>query len=60
MPQGTFPAVVDYEAVVELNYKAQMTAWWTMNLSLQRAIHPGGSRANRDAWVFILAATIRL
>src|ERR1043166_7884105 len=52
---GTFPKLVDYEAVIELNYKAQMTAWWTLNLSLQRPIHPGGSAANRDAWAFILA-----
>jgi porin len=57
---GTFPFPVDYEAVVELNYKAQMTAWWTVNTSLQRPIHPGGSAANRDAWAFILASTLRL
>lgn len=58
---GFFPndALVDYEAVVELSYKAQMTAWWTMHASVQRAIHPGGSAAIPDAWVFILAATLR-
>lgn len=58
---GFFPsdALVDYEAVVELSYKAQMTAWWTMHVDVQRAIHPGGSAAIPDAWVFILAATLR-
>lgn len=58
---GFFPAdaLVDYEAVVELSYKAQMTAWCTMIVDVQRAIHPGGSAAIPDAWVFILAATLR-
>jgi porin len=56
---GTFSHLVDYEAVVELNYKAQMTAWWTLNLSLERAIHPGGSAAIRDSWALILASTLR-
>ena len=58
---GFFPdsALVDFEAVVELSYKAQMTAWWTMHASVQRAIHPGGSGAIPDAWVFILASTLR-
>jgi porin len=56
---GTFPKLVDYEAAVELNYKAQMTAWWTMHVSMQRAIHPGGSGTIKDAWAFILASTLR-
>jgi len=56
---GTFPHLVDYEAVVELNYKAQLTAWWTFSASIQRPIHPGGSAANRDSWAFILASTLR-
>jgi len=56
---GTFPKLVDFEGAVELNYKAQMTAWWTMSVSLQRVIHPGGSGVNRDAWAFILASTLR-
>jgi porin len=56
---GTFPHLVDYEAAVELNYKAQVTAWLTVSACLERAIHPGGSAANRDAWAFILASTIR-
>jgi porin len=54
-----FPDTADYEAVVELSYKAQMTAWWTMHVDVQRAIHPGGSAAVPDAWVFILASTLR-
>jgi porin len=56
---GTFPNLVDYEAVVELSYKAQMTAWWTLHASLQRPIHPGGSAAIPNAWAFILASTLR-
>jgi len=54
-----FPAVVDYEAAVELNYKAQMTAWWTLHASVQRTFHPGGSATNPDSWAFILATTLR-
>jgi len=58
---GFYPdtALVDYEAVVELSYKAQVTAWWTLHGSLQRAMHPGGSAAVPDAWVFVLASTLR-
>lgn len=56
---GTFSHLVDYEAVVEVNYKAQMTAWWTLHVSGQRAIHPGGSGAHPDAWAVVLASTLR-
>ena len=56
-----FPKLADYEGVVELNYKAQMTAWWTVQPSLQRVFHPGGrlSAAIPDSWVFILQTTLR-
>jgi porin len=56
---GTFAHLVDYEAVIELNYKAQVTAWWTVNFSLQHPIHPGGSGAIPDAWAAIVASTVR-
>jgi len=56
---GAFPALVDYEGVVEINYKAQLTAWWTMHGSLQRVLHPGGSGAIPNSWAFILASTLR-
>lgn len=56
---GTFAGILDYEAVVEVTYKAQMTAWWTVQTSVQRAIHPGGSDANPDSWAFIIASTVR-
>ena len=56
---GTFPHLLDYEAVIELDYKAQMTAWWTLQASVERPIHPGGSAAIHDAWAFILASTLR-
>jgi porin len=56
---GTFPHLVDYEAAVELSYKAQLTAWWTLHFSVERAIHPGGSAAIRDSWALIVASTLR-
>jgi len=51
----------DYEAVFELSYKAQMTAWWTLEPSLQRVFHPGGRVQGNipDSWVFILQTTLR-
>jgi len=55
---GAF-VVSDYEAVVELNYKMQVAAWWTVQPSLQYAIHPGGSSAIEDAWIFVLQTTVR-
>ncbi|MGH7993178.1 MAG: carbohydrate porin, partial [Limisphaerales bacterium] len=56
-----FAKLADYEGVIELSYKAQMTAWWTVQPSLQRVFHPGG-RASADlpdAWVFIVQTTLR-
>jgi porin len=32
----------DYEAAIELSYKMQVTAWWTLQPSLQYTFHPGG------------------
>jgi len=32
----------DYEAVIEGSYKAQLTAWWTVQPSIQWVMHPGG------------------
>ena len=56
-----FSKLADYEAVAELSYKAQMTAWWTLQPSLQRVFHPGGriERDIPDAWVFIVQTTLR-
>jgi porin len=31
----------DYEAVIEFSYRAQMTAWWTLQADLQWIMHPG-------------------
>ena len=58
---SAFEKLADYEAVIELSYKAQMTAWWTVQPSVQRVIHPGGRvLANiPDAWVFIVQTTFR-
>lgn len=55
---GAF-VVGDYEAAIELNYKLQLAAWWTVQPSLQYAIHPGGSGAIDNAWVFIVQTTLR-
>lgn len=54
--------VVDYEGVIELTYKAQLTAWWAMHASVQRVIHPGGKSLGDipDAWAMVLMTTLRL
>ncbi|HWX22121.1 MAG TPA: carbohydrate porin [Candidatus Binatia bacterium] len=54
-----FPQLADYETVLEVSYKAQLTAWWTLQPSLQRVFHPGGSGAIPNATVFILQTTLR-
>jgi len=61
---GTYPERADYEAVIELSYKAQLTAWLTAHVSIERVIHPGGhtlpgNTNPKDCWAFILASTIR-
>jgi porin len=60
---GTDLPLPDYEGVIELSYKAQLTAWWTLQPSLQWAIHPGGrtdpERQPEDAIAFILQTTLR-
>jgi porin len=55
---GTF-VVADYEAAIEVNYKVQLAAWWTIQPSFQYAMHPGGSGEIENAWVFILQSTLR-
>ena len=57
---GTVP-VADYEGVLELNYRIQVTAWWVLQLSGQRVFHPGGRLSVElpDAWVCILGTTLR-
>lgn len=56
-----FTKSADYEAVIEASYKAQLTAWWTLQPSVQRVIHPGGRVQGNtpDAWVFIIQTTLR-
>jgi porin len=51
--------VSDHEIALELSYKVQATAWWTLQPSLQRVLHPGGSSAIPDATVLILQSTFR-
>lgn len=50
---------VDYENVIELNYRAQLTAWWQLQISYQHVFHPGGSRALPGADVLALQTTLR-
>lgn len=56
-----FPKLADYEAVIELSYKAQLTAWWTLQPSVQRVFHPGGRVMGDipDAWAVIVQTTLR-
>ena len=54
-----FPNVSDYEAAIELSYKLQLTAWWTLQPDFQYVFHPGGSANVPDAVVFILQTTLR-
>jgi porin len=56
-----FSKLADYEGVVELSYKAQVTAWWTIQPSVQRVFHPGGrlTASIPDSWVFIVQTTLR-
>lgn len=56
-----FGKLADYEGVLEISYKAQLTAWWTLQTSVQRVFHPGGRiyEATPDAWVFILQTALR-
>lgn len=51
----------DHETVLEMNYRAQMTAWWSIDTSVQHVWHPGGrlSADIPDAWVFIVQTAFR-
>jgi porin len=57
---GTVP-VADHESVIEINYKAQLTAWWSILTSAQHVWHPGGRLASEtpDAWVLIVQSVFR-
>jgi len=55
---GTF-AVADYEFVVEASYRAQLTAWWTVQPDIQWVKHPGGSSQLSDAVVFSVITSLR-
>lgn len=54
-----FESVSDYELVFEVSYRAQLTAWWTLQPDIQWVIHPGGSDAIEDAVVFNVMTTLR-
>jgi len=56
-----FTRIADYEGVIELSYKAQLTAWWTLQPSVQRVFHPGGRVQAEipDAWAVIVQSAFR-
>ncbi len=58
---AAFSKLADHETVIELSYKAQLTAWWTLQTSLQRVFHPGGRVTTNlpDAWALVLQTTLR-
>lgn len=58
MAPGSFTPV-DAEQLVEVSYKVQATAWWTIQPSFQWVIHPGGSSAIPNSCAFILQTTLR-
>src|SRR5262249_11162486 len=54
----------DYEGVFEASYRAQLTAWWTLQLSYQYVFHPGAKfdvarQDIPDAQVLILQTSLR-
>jgi porin len=51
--------IYDYEAVIEVSYRAQLTAWLTLQPDFQYVMHPGGRGALDDAYVFSLFGTLR-
>jgi porin len=60
---GTDFKLPDYEGLIELSYKAQITAWWTVQPSAQWVMHPGGltdlTNQPDDAFALILQSTLR-
>ena len=60
-------AVGDLEQIgnglLELSYKAQLTAWWTLQPSVQWVVNPGGGTdfvdPPADAIAFVLQTTLR-
>jgi porin len=56
-----FTKLADYEAAIELSYKAQLTAWWTLQTSVERTFHPGGRllAATPDSWAVVVQTVLR-
>lgn len=56
-----FTKIADYESVLEISYKMQLTAWMTVQASFQRVFHPGGRVLYDlpDASVFIVQTSLR-
>jgi porin len=57
-----FSKIADYEGVLEVSYKAQLTAWWTLQTSVQRVFHPGGRviQDTPNAWAVVVQTSLRL
>lgn len=60
-PFGPVLPEADYEAVLEMSYRAQVTAWTSLQVSAQRVFHPGGRlvASTPDAWVLIVQSVWR-
>jgi porin len=50
--------IPDYEAVVELTYRAQLTPWFALQPDVQWVIHPGATGTLDDALVLGLRAQV--
>ena len=49
----------DHESVLEVSYKLQMTAWWTLQSQRPKSVSSRRSAAIPDATVLILQTTVR-
>jgi porin len=58
LADGLGVAEPDYEAVVELTYRFQAAAWWTVQPHVQWIAHPGGSGALDDAVIIGLRTSV--
>jgi porin len=56
--QGTHQPLLDYEAILEITYEANLAPWLQVQPDLQYIIHPGGSPRNDDALILGLRTVI--
>ena len=46
---GVLNPVRNFESVIELNYQAVISPWWTLQPDIQYIIHPGGNAASPNS-----------